>query len=68
MTDEGWRAPKQCVIPVEWYQLQATAKTFPWGKVPRLAGAKEGGGMQKKTGKRGAKWYITRIRRRMRVK
>ena len=32
--------------PVEWYQPQAAAKTFPWGKVPRLAGAKEGGGMQ----------------------
>ena len=46
LTDEGWRAPKQCITPVGWCQQKVTAKTFPWGKVPRLAGAKEGGGMQ----------------------
>ena len=56
------------MAPVEWQQLKATAKTFPWGKVPRLAGAEEGGGTQHETGKRGAKWYIVRIRRRMCIK
>ena len=46
LTDEGWRARKQRINSVEWYHPKVTAKTFPWGKVPRLAGAKEGGGMQ----------------------
>ena len=68
----GYHPPARAALfgtaPVEWYQPQAAAKTFPWGKVPRLAGAIEGGGMQEKTGKRGAKWYIVRIRRRICVK
>ena len=46
----GYHPPARAALfgtaPVEWYQPQAAAKTFPWGKVPRLAGAKEGGGMQ----------------------
>ena len=48
------RAALFSTVPVEWYQPQAAAKTFPWGKVPRLAGAEEGGGTQKETGKRRA--------------
>ena len=68
----GYQPPARAALfgmaPVEWQQLKATAKTFPWGKVPRLAGAEEGGGTQKETGKRRAKWYIVRIRRRMCVK
>ncbi len=68
----GYHPPAREALSVQsrlnGISLKATAKTFPWGKVPRLAGAEEGGGMQDETEKRGAKWYIVRIRHRMCVK